>query len=477
MQVIFILMGISLVSSVITVTLWYRLLADITQSTVCAATVALTMACSNGFLLYAHSGSSYVPALMCCTASLYFLFRGRTGIAAACYVLSILLWLPFVLAGPALVLIALWPGNWTVPVKRIHESINRARAVRFVVIAVAALALAYGLAAGARRVSSVRELKDWYSQANHGWSQSIKGVRIATGLPRSLLNLGNDGIRLKRYFRRDPYAGVTILDLIKVSLWRITVFYLFLVCLLYDLLRRGPSRWALLVLLAACGPVVLFALFLFEPGSPERYLPALPFLVLAIGWVLRDLAKRRLTQIVVAGFLLCVVLNNGYYFSALRVSAGDSSTRMRLEGLRGRLTGGGIAVLATYQDDIVDLVNRSPFDGLNRPEPFPVYDAIGPATVRVLQWRQEFAAKVIAVWSRGGEVWISKRFWSPTPRPEWNWVEGDDPRVTWPELPRFFSQLRTDGDLGGADGFRRLAPDEINRTYLTPMALRYRSQP
>lgn len=75
--------------------------------------------------------------------------------------------------------------------------------------------------------------------------------------------------------------------------------------------------------------------------------------------------------------------------------------------------------------------NRSPFDAINRLNPLPIYDVVEVAAPRVQTWRDEFAARVLQTCSAGGEVWVSKQMWQEWPFPEWNWVEGDDQRISW----------------------------------------------
>ena len=50
--------------------------------------------------------------------------------------------------------------------------------------------------------------------------------------------------------------------------------------------RTIRDRPLLALLTLATVPLFLFAVFVFEPSSPERFLPALPFLILALaaGW-------------------------------------------------------------------------------------------------------------------------------------------------------------------------------------------------
>ena len=475
MQASFCLILISIACSIITVILWYQLLIDVTRSSIAASLIALAVSCSHGFLLYAHSGCAYIPGLMFLTASVWLIRRDCIGAGAISYALATLVWLPFILAGAGLLIVVALPSAWETPLKDSFRSIRPARAIRFAAISASCVVIVFGLALAARRISSIDKASSWYSESQHGWSQSIRAVRIATGLPRAFLYLGKDGVLYRRYLSHDPYAPVAMGDLVKASLWKIVAFDLFLAAFLYELLRRAQSGWPLLLFLAGAVPVVFFAVFLFEPGSPERYLPAFPFLILALGWILRDFwPNRRVTQVVVAGFLLCVVLTNGYSFYAPRVSRENGEALRRIAGLRNRFAGTGIAVVVTNQDPIEDMINRSTFGAINRPSTFPIYDAVEPATLRVLQWREEFAARALKVWKAGGEVWISKRAWNVRPRPEWNWVEGDDKRVTWGGMVQFFSVLQTDADLGGEDGFSRLTRNDSNQAVLTPFASAYR---
>ncbi len=127
-------------------------------------------------------------------------------------------------------------------------------------------------------------------------------------------------------------------------------------------------------------------------------------------------------------------------------------------------------MIATNQDALEETLNRLAFDDINRPAPFPVYDIIEPASSRILTWRQDVAARTLTVWSNGGDVWVSKRVWSSRPQASWNWVEGDNPRVSWIDLPRFFSILNTDAESGGPDGFLRLARSDANFGVLTRLA-------
>jgi hypothetical protein len=472
MQAIFVLIAVSTPFAFVAVMSWYAIAVRATGSRGVAYFVAFAVACTHGFLLYSHAGCAYIPGVACVSVSLYFLMSRKIAAGAAFYALAALLWFPFILSGLALLLLAGSPSeDWNKSLRERFRQFDWNAAIRFTVIAATAVLLVYGFALYARRISSVAEAKAWYASAGHGFSQTGRVVRAATGLPRSFLYLAKDGILYKRFLHHDPYAPVTLWDLAGASLWKLAAFYLFVACLFYRLVRQGPSRWMLVLTAAGSVPVLFFAVAIFEPGSPERYLPALPFLVLATAWVLRDLgSSRRPTQILIAAFLVCVVLTNGYSFVAPRVSAQNAGSLARVSDLRTRLNSAGLVMVATNQDALEETMSRLTFDNINRPAPLRVYDIVENGNFRILTWRQDLAAQTLKVWENGGDVWVSKRVWSPRPQPSWNWVEGDDARISWAELPRFFATVDTDAESGGPDGFLRIARNDANLTMLTSLA-------
>jgi len=383
----------------------------------------------------------------------------------------VLLWFPYVLAGAALLVAAGCRSDWKEAIASSWRKFDVKRGAVFVAVAAVAIVAVYGSALAARDITSAGEAKAWVAESQHGLAQTIRFLRIGTGLPRSFLYLGRDGVLYRRFLFHDPYAPVTLGDLVKASLWRIAFFDLFVVCLLYELWKHRPANWVLVMLALAAVPVVIFAVFLFEPGSPERYLPALPFLLASVAWVLRDAGStRRFTQWMIAAFLVCVVLNNGYSFFRPLVSREDRISEQRVEGFRAGLPRGSAVVILTIQDPLDDVLNRSPFGKINQPRPLPVFDAIEDFSAE--RWQARLAARFEETWSDGGEVWISKRLWSTKPRPEWFWVEGEVPQISWPQIPRFANLLQTDADSGGEDGFVRLAANVPNRQLLADILAR-----
>lgn len=466
----FLLIAVSLLSGALTVLLWYELALEACESRRVAFSVAFGFACANAFLTYIHSGTPYVPGLFCVTASLWTLRRpGERAIyvSAALLAAAALLWFPYVLAAPGVLLFA---AQRTAPGAKTARVLTPAAlklGTRFMLVFSVVLGLGFIGGAAARRIGSLSEARAWAAGSSHGWSQSGRAVRLVTGVPRAFLFIGNDGVLYKRFLKKDPYAPVTVSDLARVSLWKILAFGVFLAALLWALWRSAAAGAGWLFAAGAL-PTLLFAVFVFEPGSPERYFPAYPFLVLAAASVLRGFpAVRRLPQLAVAAFLACMVATNVYSMYRPRMDRQDAESIARLAPLRAQLRDRSLVALLTNKDEILAAANRSPLSAINLPAPLNFYDVLEPATLRILTWREEFASEVLAAWSAGGDAWVSRRLWNRRPLPAWNWAEGDDPHITWDQIPAFFASLHTDAEVGGADGFVRLARDPANQVVLT----------
>ena len=464
----FVLIAISMIAGCVTVLLWRSLALEITGSRAVSFLVALAFACSNSFLTFLHSGASYLPGLLCVTLGLWVLRRpagegaagpGAISCSAVLGVVAALFWLPYVFSIPGMIFWAISPARLPANARGALGREQLKRAILFAVVFAIVLLAGLGAAGWAHGIGSAAEAKAWAADSSHGWSQTIRVARLATGLPRAFFYLAKDGLLYKRFLLKDPYAPVTLMDLVGASLWKIALFYCFLACLIYELVRNFRSRRLFLALLAGSVPTLAFAVFVFEPGSPERYFPAYPFLILAVAWALRDFRRvRRAGQWIITAFLVCMSVTSVYYMSRPRIDREDSGRLVRLEGLPRPARGAMVAVVSN-QDALYSTCSRLPF---NRDAAIPMDDVIGAATDRILTWRRDFSRSALDAWSQGKDVWVSKRFWAARPLPEWNWAEGDDKRIKWKELPEFFRPLETDGECGGLDGFYKLKPGEVN---------------
>lgn len=464
------LIAASVLSGLLTVVL-LRSLATRFTSGVSSNFIAAGFLCFYSFLNYLQTGTSYIVGLMWLTVSVWCAIRAveaapglrygiLSGIAAA---LAVLFWLPYIcaLAG-VLAVIALWGPK---PERARIRLMVFCGVSAFALISAVYLAVIAGLG-----LHSPSQVGQWFLASGHGSSPTKRLLRIWTGLPRSCLWLGNDGMLIKRYVLHDPYAPVTLARIIAEQLWRMLVFYGFAVALVWGLFRSPGGNRMLAILASAAAPLFFFALAVFEPGSAERYLPLFPFLCVAVALLLARSASR-LARIAVTAFLLIAIVTNISYLWRPALIAEARPTEERALALRGKVGAKGVVALVTLLDDLYAFAASQAVDPYSPVRvQLPVYDVIQVGNERIRTWKQEFAARVLAAFAAGDSAWVSKRLLAPVPRPAWAWTEGDDPRIAWRELRPFFTGFDFSEDVGGDDGFLRLSDSPRNRQILAAIS-------
>ena len=477
-----------------------------------AGVAAVAFACGNAFLNYAQTGCSYVPGLAFFVVALYLLApraderdvpgsnsadelsgaQGgettsessgarsgagagvarsddsrsalRASLAGASLALSILMWFPYVLVVPgALALPVLFgAGAWR---GRLRQAVVAAAACGLLTAAAYAV-----VSLGPLNQRAPSQFLAWAAESSHGYKHA--GLpRLAFGFARSFIHTGQDGLLLKRYLIGDPYSPVSLPQLFRLSLWKLALFYLALAGAAVALARSARGRrigfWALIQI----APVFFFALFLFEAGMPERYLPLYPAVFAAFAFVASSVgAWARWPRVVVLLFLAALVVSD---LAAMRAGALERQHEVvfaRVGDLGPRLTRESLVAVTHLQDEVSSFYHNFPFHPLNRRGVLRIYSVTEPGSERNLTWRQDFAEKVLGNWRRGGDVWLSRRLFAERPRPEWNWAEGDDRRISWAHLGPLFSQIETTDAAGGDDGFVLLARTPRNEELLRAVA-------
>jgi hypothetical protein len=437
-----------------------------------ATGVAIAFCGANGFLGYISLGSAYIPALFFECLSLWILARRASApppflaiIAGFSYALCVLLWFPFAFVGLGMLAAALfWRSSEAdLPLSGISKNDTR-RAVVFLLTAI--LVSAAGMAVGAALYGAhgIQDVRKWIVDADNGWSQHLNIVRAGTGIPRSLYELTSGSILLKRWFFHDPYHPVHLPQLAGALLIKLLLFYTGMAALLLALLKR-TGRFMLLTLLSAAVPVLFFAVFIFEPGSTSRYVPLLPFLYVAFAVALQISVRRRWLFGTMAAVLVSIVMFNA---ASLNSNSFQETQRIReqkreLEAMMARPAD---VFVPTLRDPLFYIPLTHPLDHTVASAKYEVTDVIEVASARLAHWRAEFAVRALRDWRSGREVWISQKLLAPRPAAKETWVEGDDPRIQWKDLPEYFRQFATDREEGGADGFRRLAPTPANQALL-----------
>lgn len=435
-----------------------------------ATLVAVAFCGANCFLDYIALGSAYLPALCFEVLALWLIAKGTEKaainlvlicLAGVSYALSVLLWFPYIFAGLGMILfILLW-----------RPDIGWRDRLPHGVIFLVALGVTYfallGAGAAADGIHGAAQFKQWIVDSDSGWSQHLNVVRAATGVPRSLYELASDNILLKRWFFHDPYNPVHIGQLAGALFLKLALFYIGVAALVWILMREKAARSVFLVLLGAAVPLLFFAIVVFEPGSTSRYLPLLPFLYLAAAVALSVGSVRQ--RLAYGGVSL--LLGSALVLNVVTLTHGKSSLAAEVHRernlLNGQITGQALVFIPTLHDAFYEVPLTRPIDHDLSSSKYMTVDVVEAASLRLLHWRAEFAARVLDAWQDHQQVWVSQRVLAERPQKDWPWVEGDDPRIRWAELPPFFGQFQTDRAINdGQEGFVRLADNPANRLLL-----------
>jgi hypothetical protein len=442
-------------------------------------TERVALAVTAGFMLfsttlnYIHSGAPYNLGLAAQLGGLLLILRsGRTPrsplyalFGGAALALSFLLWFPYVLTVPAVLL----AGLVVSPAPRTDDRLLTSGNVRTVAVAAAVTAIVgfavFCAGASIAHIASYPALKQWILASAHGFNPERRWLRFPTGFTRSFLHLGYDGIIIKRFALGDPYAPVSKLDLIRAGMWKVAVIFVAFAFLCANLVRRRELWPALAVFAAGFVPTVAFAILLFDTSEPARYEPAYPSLLVALCGILMMPRNFRTPRWSLIAFLVIIAVVNlkAYAWDLRSIAANVTSRAILVHEHTGH---NGVAFLLSFRDPVSSYLQRVPFSPLNEQAALPLFHVIEPGNMNVATWKTAAACRILQAWDAGGETWLSVRLLAATPKAEWLWVEQDDSRVHWTDIPEFFTHLETDAGVGDEDGFSRIAQTETNRKTL-----------
>jgi hypothetical protein len=433
----------------------------VTRSPLASTLIAIGFLYTNTIINLSRAGTSYIPGIACLTLAAYVASGKRSkgwlpGLFAG---IAVLLWVPYVLTIPAVLFSrTLSPAAWRPPVSRRFANF----AVRFCIFAGLVIGLGYSVAIFARGISNWTDLMHWIHEASHDESRQGRIIRLFFGLPRSLIAMNNEGIIFKRFLFHDPYAKVTWLDILRVSLAKVVIFYLAAAFLIRRLLVSVTGRRVFFIFVVALIPNLLLAIA-FESGSIERYLAIFPFLFLSAAVVMSEWPSSSFTAVGIALLICALSIDN-----AASLSANSIESSLRQENTRivvlSQCKSSDIVFLLTAQDGLFAMRYR-PFDTSDKKLPYLV--TVEPLGGDIAAWRSKFAASALGTWHKGGSVWVTSRVLAKTPKPRWNWVEGDDSRISWTAVHIFFEQLDPGETMGDSDGIFRIVPSERNRQLLS----------
>ena len=280
------MIAINIVSTLTAVFFLWLLLKRHTNS-LAAWIASAAFLCTNALLDFGRSGAPYVPGLACVIVALWLTqlaaarlseraFAPAAVVPAALAGLSlgaaVVLWVPFIFSIPAVILYAVFGSRHPAQPARLKLTGLMVAFCGF------SIAVTYGFVIQQRQIRSFASLKSWIGSAQNEAAQTDKLKRAVSGIPRSFLDLGDDTLLLKRYVFHDPYTRVGLVRILfATGTLKVFLFYLYAGAIVWVLWRQPGKRGILLLLAAAALSVLVFAVILFEPGGPEKYMPAYPF--------------------------------------------------------------------------------------------------------------------------------------------------------------------------------------------------------
>jgi len=427
-----------------------------------AALLTFGLSWSGGFLMYVLSGSSYITGLFFEVWAIWLLIPvsgappgiRRQLAAGALAALGALFWFPYILAIPAVAAVP-----WAMSGMRPKDGIAALLRVGIISAACILVVMAAGAwLAGARTAPAAAE---WYRDAQHQWQQNRQWMRAVSGVPRLMVDLSRDGVVLKRFTFRDPFHPVSAWDLARISLWKLAAFYGFLFSVLIMAFRSPRGRPALALLLIAGVPMLLFAIVLFEPSSAERFLPVLPFLLLAAaaGW------SGPARWVAAAVLVLLPGINAPVFIETF--STEQQSTFAQIEDYTRHANPSDLLVTVTFPDPLPQWLEQRIYHLSMRNRTVPTFQLIEVSTGRSQGWKERFAARALRQWDIAkADVWIRQGALRDRPDEVQRWVEGDNPALRWADVPAFLTAFDYDVRTALPEGFARLARSDKNRRML-----------
>jgi hypothetical protein len=448
----------------------YRTARVLSGSVAAGAVVALLFLTTNPMLTYMRSGYPYLPGAAMQILTISVIVRPPAGckriwlqafIIGCALAASVCFWAPYVVSVPGIVIFAFLWGQDGGSLRRDRVRLTAQTSVWIV----CAAGLAFLLAVILNRFESVAQVEQWIRASSHQWAQTHRLVRLATGLPRSLIAIQEQSVALKRIYFHDPYAPVSWAHVLATVAWKPPLFALAMIALGWILARTADGRRLLIGILCCWIPLIVFSVVIFEPGSISRFLPGYALLFAGLGYAAKKISWKDPAIWTLGAFFAAMIAVNISTVTPAAADARSQNAVKRLDILHDVWKPGSLAVLLSYGDGVFKYLYVNQFGPLGG-VPFHFLDAIEPGTLREYRFRQEFSAAAISTWGRGGDVWISKRLVAIRPRPQWDWVEGDIPGIGWKDISSYYREFQTDASIGGSDGFLRITNDKTNRLIL-----------
>ena len=445
---------INWIAGLLSVIVMRRLADFVTKKAWPADFIVIGYCLSFGFLNHTQTGCSYVPGNLFMLLSLFLLIQQGfhhshkfwPGIAAGlAMAVGVTMWAPYIFAVPGVLLAPLILYGHIKPwVSMASRSI-----VFFCILA----SLIYIFGAINQNIHSVTEAKAWIQEDAGGLADRTGLPRVALGISRTMLDIDNYNIILKRFRYHDPYNPVSLSGLFHFSLLKIFIVFIFCGIVLIHLMRTKEGRRILLVLSCYGIPILAFGFF-WQGAEPERYQALVPIFFLSVGYLFGQKSISAFFKFLVVLCVLFISISNLWLMAKPLRNPQIEAEVKRIYATNAIFNSESIFI-SIPKDNIFFIIrdysifhkSMYPYNGFFYP-----YNGIFSLSLNS-GWKHALTRKILSVWERGGDVWISKRFLISIPKFEWDWVEGEFPGLKWADLYGFFSLFEYSKSIGNKDGF------------------------
>ena len=468
-NIAFTLVLLSWITGLVSVLLMHSLVFRITKRELPAYIAAVALMVSQAFLNFTQSGCSYTFGMSFLLLGIWVLVTRDASrqptwrdalLAGSSLFVAVAVWFTYVFSVPAALLTP--AALWGFSVRRLTTAVQTGIVLSLLVAA------AFGAGAYSNGVRSVAEGRQWVANASHG-VRGMNGLpRTVLGFGRSFIDTGNDGPMVKAYLANDPYNPVSVLDIVRGSIWKLALFYAFIAAIVINLTRSADGRRIIALLVLNAIPVIGFAIF-WQGGAIERYLLLCPILLLAFGYSLASTSSIRALRYASVGFVVVMAAVNLGVMATPVQAAREQAAVDRIKPLQPLLRNGSLLTAVTQLDEVWAFQWTFPFNPINAENELRVHHLLEPGTTQDQTWRAIFARQVLDTWAGGGDVWVSNRVRTERPRREWKWVEDENAEVSWKDVTAFFATLDMGSLVGGQDGFLMLQASDKNRARLNDL--------
>ncbi len=427
-----------------------RAVWKITGNSWAALLIAFAFLCLNPLLNYSRLGSPYCCCLACTTLALYLAAFHDSGswrvaaVAGALGGVAAVLWAPFLLSFPAIVL-----SRWILGFRGGKKFDFRFAAAACISGALVVIAC-YAVAMGINHIHDVKGVVAWMHESTPD-SRDRTALRMLNGIARGVFEMGDDSVWLKWFLFHDPYAKVRVWELVRLSMIELGLFYITMLALVLALWVTPFGKRLLALVVISTVPHVLVAV-VYEGGSVERYIAFLPVVFIAFGYIVGSAAYSKRIRVLIA-VLCCIHAPANLATASVRNVSylvhrdPDRLSTMTSLGPNSRL------FVINGRDSLMRLSYGDPLNPLHR-QPLASVLAIAPSLgPDVPYWREIFSCAVFDSWKHGGQALVTARVLADQPVRAWGWVEGDDNRLKWNDIHQFFTVFDHRQQRGGSDGF------------------------